>query len=125
MTKPFSATLQLSLAPPVSSRYGLLSMARSASCLFVVVFLACGCTTDVVYPTHLEQAAISDVPPDIKAAFVRGCPDARNLNVHKEMGGPDGTQLIFWAFRFEQSGKLREALISRATDKPYVYDVQK
>jgi len=57
-------------------------------------------------------------------AFHRACPHAKLVSVSKEFGGKDGRQFIFWIFQFEQDGKLREDLISRATDKPYIYDVQ-
>ena len=78
----------------------------------------------VLYPTHQEQVSISDVPTDIVDAFHRACPDARLVSVSRELGGKDGRQFIFWVFRFEQDGKLREDLITRATDKPYICDVQ-
>ncbi len=57
-------------------------------------------------------------------SFYKACPDARIVSVSRELGGKNGTQFIFWVFRFEQDGKLREDLISSAKDKPYIYDVQ-
>jgi hypothetical protein len=46
------------------------------------------------------------------------------VSVGKELGGKTGTEFIFWVFRFEQNGKLRESLIGNTRDVPYSYEVQ-
>lgn len=84
-----------------------------------------GCQSPIIdYPTQLEQVSISDVPTDIMVAFRRACPGVNLVSISRLLGGEDGRQTMLWVFQFEQDGKLREDCISRATDKPYVYDVR-
>jgi hypothetical protein len=100
-------------------------MARSMPFLFIVFLLVSGCApVCVLYPTQQEPVSIPDVPKGIMDSFHKACPDTRIVSVSKEMGGKNGTQLIFWVIRFAQDGKFREDLISSANDKPYIYDVQ-
>ncbi|MES1180321.1 MAG: hypothetical protein ABUL66_00500 [Verrucomicrobiota bacterium] len=79
----------------------------------------------ILYPTHQEQVSVLDVSKDVMGAFHKACPDAKLVSVGRELGGRDGRQFIFWVFRFEQDGKLREVLIHGPHDAaPVIYDVQ-
>jgi len=101
-------------------------MPRPALLLLSAFLLGCGCTpTCVLYATRIEPVTISDVPRDIMEAFRRACPDAKLVSVSKRTSVYKSTRSSsYWAFRFEQDGKLQDDLFSDAQEKHNVYDVQ-
>jgi len=83
----------------------------------------------VLYATHHDLVLISDVPKDIVETFQKACPQADVVSVSKLVGGKTGKEVIHWVFRFQQSGKLREASINNPTiynsnESAFIYDVQ-
>ena len=95
--------------------------------LLVVLLLLNGCARPIVqYPTHHERVLVSEVPGDVLKTFYSHCPQAEIVSVTKVTGGETGTALIFYAFRFMQNSRLREALIHRPGDTaPFIYDIRK
>ena len=85
-----------------------------------------GCATRIVdYVTYHEPVLVSEVPGDIMSTFHQNCPQAQIVSVTKVTGGQTGTDLIFYAFRFTQDTRLREALIHRPGDTAaFIYDVR-
>jgi hypothetical protein len=94
--------------------------------IFLALFLLGGCAHRIIsYSIHHEPVSLPDVPKDIVGTFNKSCPKAKIVSIWRTLGGETGAQLMYWVFRFEQDGKLREALIyGRADIAPFIYDVQ-
>jgi hypothetical protein len=75
-----------------------------------------------IYPEHHEEpVAIGDIPSSVMSTFRNACPHAELTGTWKYY---EGGEFIYFVVRFQQDGRLQEALITPPRKLERIYDVQ-